>query len=133
MGDDVQRIEVARVLFIARKGLGGEATLQRCEAEPVLPIAPYHESVQAVTKPADAVVEDDVGFGHYFPTQLGLRIEDDHVRLIEAGLPTVDLIDFEYGPGNRLWHTPQDTPENVSSGTLRMVGEVVAELVYRGG
>ena len=78
-------------------------------------------------------VAQELGFGHYFPTRLGMRIEDDHVRLIEAGLPTVDLIDFEYGPGNRLWHTPQDTPENVSSQTLRMVGEVVAELVYRGG
>jgi hypothetical protein len=58
---------------------------------------------------------------------------DDHVPLIEAGLPTVDLIDFEYGPGNRLWHTPRDTPENVSSRTLGMVGDLVTELVYRGG
>jgi Iap family predicted aminopeptidase len=58
---------------------------------------------------------------------------DDHVMLNEAGLPTVDIIDFEYGPENRLWHTPRDTPENVSSRTLGMVGDVVTELVYRGG
>jgi len=78
-------------------------------------------------------VAQELGFGPYFPTWVGSRIQDDHLPLIEAGLPTVDLIDFEYGPGNRLWHTPQDTPENVSSETLRMIGEVVAELVYRGG
>ena len=78
-------------------------------------------------------VAQEMGYGPYFPTRVGPRIMDDHVPLNDAGLATVDLIDFEYGPGNRLWHTPQDTPENVSSETLRMVGDVVTELIYRGG
>jgi glutaminyl-peptide cyclotransferase len=78
-------------------------------------------------------VAQELGYGPYFPTRVGTRVMDDHVPLNEAGLPTIDIIDFEYGPGNRLWHTPRDTPENVSAGTLRMVGDVVTELVYRGG
>lgn len=78
-------------------------------------------------------VAHDLGFGAYFPSRVGSRVVDDHIPLNEAGLPTVDLIDFEFGPGNRLWHTPQDTPENTSPESLRMVGEVVAELIYRGG
>jgi hypothetical protein len=78
-------------------------------------------------------VAQELGYGPYFPTRVGVRVMDDHVPLIEAGLPTVDLIDFEYGPENRLWHTPRDVPENVSAQTLRMVGDVVTELVYRGG
>ncbi|TFH57980.1 MAG: M28 family peptidase [Gemmatimonadales bacterium] len=78
-------------------------------------------------------VAQDLGYGAYFPIRVGSRIMDDHVMLNEAGLPTVDIIDFEYGPENRLWHTPRDTPENVSSRTLVMVGDVVTELVYRGG
>jgi len=78
-------------------------------------------------------VAQDLGFSAYFPSRVGSRITDDHIPLNEAGLPTVDLIDFEFGPGNRLWHTPQDTPENTSAESLRMVGEVVAELIYRGG
>ncbi len=45
----------------------------------------------------------------------------------------MNIIDFEYGPGNRYWHTPRDVPENTSAATLGIVGEVVAELVYRGG
>ncbi|NIR39538.1 MAG: M28 family peptidase, partial [Actinobacteria bacterium] len=54
-----------------------------------------------------------------------------HVPLIEAGLPTANLIDFTYGgPGNPYWHTPDDRPEHVSARTLQIVGEVVAELVY---
>ena len=66
---------------------------------------------------------------------LAARLAEAGMRvfLIEAGLPTANLIDFVYGPDNRYWHTPEDTPENVSATTLGMVGEVVAELIYSGG
>jgi Zn-dependent M28 family amino/carboxypeptidase len=74
-----------------------------------------------------------LGYRQYFPTAVGGRVIDDHVYLIEAGLPTANLIDFDYGPNNRFWHTPEDTPENVSATTLGMVGEVVTELIYSGG
>jgi hypothetical protein len=74
-----------------------------------------------------------LGYAQYFPNTVGARVIDDHVILIDAGLPTANLIDFVYGPSNRYWHTPEDTPENVSAFTLGMVGEVVAELVYSGG
>jgi len=78
-------------------------------------------------------VAHDLGFGPYFPVSVGSRVLDDHVPLNKAGLLTIDIIDFEYGPGNSLWHTPDDVPGNTSPETLRMVGEVVTELVYRGG
>jgi glutaminyl-peptide cyclotransferase len=74
-----------------------------------------------------------LGYRQFFPGGVGVRVIDDHVQLIEAGLPTANLVDFVYGPDNRYWHTPDDTPENVSATTLGMVGEVVAELVYSGG
>ena len=74
-----------------------------------------------------------LGYSAYFPETVGGRIFDDHVPLIEAGLPTADLIDFDYGPDNRFWHTPEDRPANVSAATLGMVGQVVTELVYAGG
>jgi glutaminyl-peptide cyclotransferase len=78
-------------------------------------------------------VAHDLGFAHIFPVEVGRRILDDHVPLNQAGIPTVSIIDFEYGPGNRYWHTHQDVPAHTSSITLGIVGEVVAELVYRGG
>jgi len=49
-------------------------------------------------------------------TELGLgehlsgnpkAILDDHIPFTEVGIPAVDLIDFEFGPNNRYWHTPQ--------------------------
>jgi hypothetical protein len=78
-------------------------------------------------------VAHELGYGSFFPSRVETRVVDDHIPLNEAGLRTINLIDFEFGPGNRLWHTPQDTPENTSPHGLGMVGEVVTELIYRGG
>jgi len=55
-------------------------------------------------------------------------ILDDHQPFLEAGMPAVDLIDFEYGsaPGrNDYWHTPQDTLDKLSAESLGIVGRVV--------
>lgn len=75
----------------------------------------------------------EMGYGDVFVMSDGGAVEDDHVPLNRAGIRTIDVIDFDYGPGHRYWHTPQDVPENTSAESLRIVGEVIAELVYRGG
>ncbi len=74
-----------------------------------------------------------LGYAKYFPETVGPSIYDDHVPLLQAGLPTVDVIDFDYGPNNRYWHTLQDTPAHMSARTLGMVGQVMVELIYSGG
>lgn len=103
------------------------------DADPLFPIE--GNSAKYAPQVAQRVwgVAERLGYGRYFPRRVGQSLGDDHVPLNEAGLRTIDVIDFEYGPGNALWHTPDDTPENVSATTLDMVGEVVAELVYQGG
>jgi Zn-dependent M28 family amino/carboxypeptidase len=103
------------------------------DADPSFPV----EGISA--QHANAVVQkvwraaERLGFREYFPTAVGENLTDDHVPLIEAGLPTANIIDFTYGPGNAYWHTPLDVPENVSATTLGMVGQVVTELIYSGG
>ena len=62
-----------------------------------------------------------VGLGTTFPTQFGDTIEDDHIPLNEAGLPTVDLIDFSYP----AWHTLGDTPDKCSPESLMKVGTLL--------
>jgi Zn-dependent M28 family amino/carboxypeptidase len=100
---------------------------------------PLFEIEELSAQAANVVVQkvwraaERLGYRADFPNRVGQRVYDDHVPLIEAGLPTANLIDFTYGPSNRYWHTPQDTPDRVSSVTLEMVGEVVAELIYSGG
>lgn len=71
-----------------------------------------------------------LGYGAFFPDSSAGEILDDHVPLIEAGLPAAVLIDLDYGPDNSLWHTPRDLPAQTSPETLRMVGEVVLALLY---
>lgn len=61
------------------------------------------------------------GLGTTFPKVLGQWIIDDHVPLIEAGIPTIDLIDFTYEP----WHTVRDTPEQCSPASLGKVGRLM--------
>jgi glutaminyl-peptide cyclotransferase len=52
---------------------------------------------------------------------------DDHVPLLDAGLPAVDIIDFDY----EAWHTTADTPDQVSAESLAEVSRVALWLVYR--
>ncbi len=49
------------------------------------------------------------------------QIEDDHLPFVEAGVPSVDIIDLEYP----AWHTPQDTLDAVSARSLQVVGDVL--------
>ena len=74
-----------------------------------------------------------LGYSQVFPHTRGIPITDDHIPLNEAGIRTIDIIDFDYGPGNAYWHTLDDTLEHVSVDGLEAVGTVVAELIYRGG
>ncbi len=50
------------------------------------------------------------------------NILDDHTPLNTAGIPTIDLIDFDYPP----WHTAQDTMDKLSAESLQTVGAVTA-------
>ncbi len=51
---------------------------------------------------------------------------DDHIPFLGAGIPSIDLIDFDYGPNNSFWHTEKDTAENVSVKSIFKVVQVVA-------
>ncbi len=53
------------------------------------------------------------------------EINDDHLPFLAAGVPSVDLIDFEYGPYNDYWHTEQDTLENCAPESLGIIGRIV--------
>lgn len=67
-----------------------------------------------------------------FLDEPGEEILDDHVPLNEAGIKTIDIIDFNYpDPTHRYWHTHQDIPENCSAESLGAVGTVVTHVVYK--
>jgi Zn-dependent M28 family amino/carboxypeptidase len=62
-----------------------------------------------------------------FTWDLGLPVYDDHVPLLDAGLPTVDVIDFEFP----AWHTAGDDLSAVSRRSLASVGRVILSLALQ--
>lgn len=55
-------------------------------------------------------------------------IIDDHIPLnVVAGIPTIDLIDFDYPD----WHTPGDTLDKISAESLAITGRVTLHLVEK--
>jgi glutaminyl-peptide cyclotransferase len=48
---------------------------------------------------------------------------DDHMPFLAAGVPAIDIIDFDY----QAWHTAQDDLDRVSARSLQVVGEVVLD------
>ena len=56
-------------------------------------------------------------------------VKDDHVPFMDKGFKAIDLIDFNYGPGNSYWHTPQDTMDKISEESLLKCGRIVAEML----
>src|SRR5262245_22869459 len=67
---------------------------------------------------------DSLGFNREFPNE-SLAVADDHVPYLRAAIPAVDLIDFDYGPNNRYWHTSGDTLDKTSGKSLKIVGDVI--------
>ncbi|HNX52733.1 MAG TPA: M28 family peptidase [Pontiellaceae bacterium] len=77
----------------------------------------------------------------YAAHELGVRAQfsigpgsilDDHVPFLLAGMPVVDVIDFDYGsvPGkNDYWHTPADTLDKLSVKSMQTVGDVVLKTI----
>ena len=61
---------------------------------------------------------------------------DDHVPMLEVGIPAIDLIDIRFGPNatkwGGYWHTHEDTPDKVSAESLTHVGHIL-ELGLRQG
>ncbi len=55
-------------------------------------------------------------------------ILDDHTPLNAAGLPTIDLIDFDFP----AWHTAGDTMDKISSESLQIVGRVALTYLSEG-
>ena len=46
---------------------------------------------------------------------------DDHTPFVEAGMPAIDIIDFDYP----YWHTIQDSVDKVSAESLEIVGKTL--------
>jgi Zn-dependent M28 family amino/carboxypeptidase len=68
------------------------------------------------------------GYEKYF-FQRDEAVEDDHLAFVHRGVPSIDVIDLDYGPDNSYHHTAQDTLDKVSAHSLMIDGEVLLETI----
>lgn len=78
----------------------------------------------------DMVYQAATKLGHqsYFFGR-SLAIDDDHLPFVQLGVPSVDIIDMNYGPNDSYHHTPKDTIDKVSPRSLEIVGNTVMETI----
>lgn len=72
----------------------------------------------------------DTGYGKYF-LDSAQATEDDHLPFLKKGVNALDLIDFDYGPNNAYWHTPQDTMDKLSAHSFDVVGNVLIAVIRK--
>ena len=70
-------------------------------------------------------IAEEVG-SFQFSERMTHPIIDDHLSLIEIGIPAIDIIDLEF----EYWHTQGDTPEHCRRESLKAVGKVLVRLIY---
>ncbi len=68
------------------------------------------------------------GYERYFFQQQE-AVDDDHLPFVKRGVPSIDIIDLDYGPNNSYHHTVQDTMDKVSARSLQIDGDVFLETV----
>ncbi len=62
-----------------------------------------------------------LGYSDYFISTEKHSIVDDHTPFLQAGIPAIDIIDFDYP----YWHTVEDTVDKVSAQSLKIVGDTL--------
>ena len=72
-------------------------------------------------------VAAELGYDGAFIPEAKYSILDDHTPFLQAGIPAVDIIDFDYP----YWHTVEDTADKISAGSLQAVGETLQEWIAR--
>lgn len=96
----------------------GDRDLQIYQEEYSLQYAP--ETVKEVWERAQRL-----GLAAFIPAP-GYQVTDDHLPLLQAGIPCIDIIDFNYD----YWHTLADTPDKCSPESLAEVGRLILSLIY---
>ena len=68
------------------------------------------------------------GYDRYFFRQ-SMEVSDDHLPFVRRGVPSIDIIDLNYGPNNSYHHTAKDTMDKVSAKSLTIDGDVFMETI----
>jgi Zn-dependent M28 family amino/carboxypeptidase len=73
-------------------------------------------------------VASSLGYTAFVPEERHALL-DDHTPFLQAGIPAIDIIDFDYP----YWHTAADTLDKISADSLEQVGRTVLAWLLEGG
>ncbi|MBE0637522.1 MAG: M28 family peptidase [Bacteroidales bacterium] len=78
-----------------------------------------------------------LGYGEYFIFEQGGYITDDHYYVNKiARIPMINIIHLDETSSNgsfyEHWHTVNDNLDQIDQNTLKIVGEVVLNVIYKG-
>lgn len=105
----------AGVLFDLCTAKGASIPVELYSAEAAMPLV---DQIWGVAKAVGA---------KSFKYERGYQVQDDHLALNKAGIPTVDIIDFDYPH----WHKLTDTADKVDAGQMEEVAKVIATWVQK--
>ncbi len=86
----------------------------------------YEANSTSVLKEEIWKIANQLGYSQFIPS-IKHRMLDDHTPFLEAGIPAVDIIDFDYP----YWHTTEDTSDKVSGESLEAVGVTLLHWLTR--
>ena len=70
----------------------------------------------------------ELGYSEWIINEPRFAMLDDHTPFLEANIPAVDMIDFDYP----YWHTVEDTLDKVSAESLARIGRTLEVWLERG-
>lgn len=74
-----------------------------------------------------------IGYRNYFDPQIHSHVgTDDHIFVNQAGIPCVDIIDYDPKTGGfgDFHHTRKDNMQLIDKATLKAVGQTLLEVIY---
>jgi Zn-dependent M28 family amino/carboxypeptidase len=114
---------------------GGDGTLSRIKAFVLADMIGDRDlNIQRETRSTGWLVDTvrqaakKSGDEHYF-FKTEEAVDDDHLPFVQRGVPSIDVIDLDYGPNNSYHHTAQDTMDKVSAHSLAVDGDVFMETI----
>jgi glutaminyl-peptide cyclotransferase len=81
----------------------------------------YEQSSSSIEQQSIWETAAKLGYTSSFISEYKYNMIDDHTPFLKLGIPSVDLIDFDY-PG---WHTTSDNLSGVSEKSLKVVGDTL--------
>lgn len=75
-----------------------------------------------------------LGYSDRFIQQIGGAINDDHIHLLGAGIPAIDIVEMSHPQTksfNSTWHTLSDNISNIDPATMKIVGETILKTLTR--